>query len=176
MGPFELLDLVGGDVTHAVMVSIFEQFFDEPMYQPSAQMAVRVAGGLLGRKSKQGFYNYDGAPAKGTPTVPVPPGAKPVAAWVASEAETALDAALADQQAVAAQGREELLGELDRHAAGPLGRRLTCCRQPRAPMQRFCAPTASALALMAWVCSSAAQVCPSMQLRLPAFIIWPSRA
>ena len=85
MGPFELLDLVGGDVTHAVMVSIFEQFFDEPMYQPSAQMAVRVAGGLLGRKSKQGFYNYDGAPTKDKPTVPVPPGAKPVAAWVASE-------------------------------------------------------------------------------------------
>ena len=62
MGPFELLDLVGGDVTHAVMVSIFEQYFGEPMYQPSAQMAVRVAGGLLGRKTKQGFYNYDGPP------------------------------------------------------------------------------------------------------------------
>jgi 3-hydroxybutyryl-CoA dehydrogenase len=35
MGPFELLDLIGGDVTHAVMVSIFEQYFGEPMYQPS---------------------------------------------------------------------------------------------------------------------------------------------
>ena len=62
MGPFELLDLVGGDVAHAVMVSIFEQYFAEPMYQPSAHMAVRVAGGLLGRKTKQGFYNYDGPP------------------------------------------------------------------------------------------------------------------
>jgi 3-hydroxybutyryl-CoA dehydrogenase len=67
------------------MVSIFEQFFDEPMYQPSAQMAVRVAGGLLGRKTKQGFYSYEGAPAKDKPTVPVPPGAKPTAAWVANE-------------------------------------------------------------------------------------------
>jgi 3-hydroxybutyryl-CoA dehydrogenase len=85
MGPFELLDLVGGDVTHAVMVSIFEQFFDEPMYQPSAQMAVRVAGGLLGRKSKQGFYSYEGAPAKDKPTVPVQPGAKLTAAWVTNE-------------------------------------------------------------------------------------------
>ena len=63
MGPFELLDLVGGDVAHAVMVSIFEQYFNEPMYQPSAQMAVRVAAGLLGRKSKEGFYRYDGPPA-----------------------------------------------------------------------------------------------------------------
>src|SRR5215510_6783879 len=86
MGPFELLDLVGGDVAHAVMASIFEQFFDEPMYQPSAQMAVRVAGGLLGRKSKQGFYSYEGgAPAQDKPTVPVSPGAKPAAAWVANE-------------------------------------------------------------------------------------------
>src|SRR4029078_6224494 len=85
MGPFELLDLVGGDVTHAVMVSIFEQFFDERMYQPSAEMAVRVAGGLLGRKSKQGFYSYEGAPAKNKPTVPVLPGTKPTAAWVVDE-------------------------------------------------------------------------------------------
>jgi 3-hydroxybutyryl-CoA dehydrogenase len=85
MGPFELLDLVGGDVAHAVMVSIFEQYFDEPMYQPSAQMAVRVAGGLLGRKSKQGFYTYDGPPAPSPPTVPVEACPLPAAAWIADE-------------------------------------------------------------------------------------------
>jgi 3-hydroxybutyryl-CoA dehydrogenase len=85
MGPFELLDLVGGDVAHAVMVSIFEQYFGEPMYQPSAQMAVRVAGGLLGRKSKQGFYNYDGPSAPSRPTVIVEPQPLPVSAWVADE-------------------------------------------------------------------------------------------
>ena len=71
MGPFELLDLVGADVAHAVMVSIYEQYFGEPMYQPSAQLAVRVAGGLLGRKTKQGFYDYDGPPAASPPTVAV---------------------------------------------------------------------------------------------------------
>ena len=71
MGPFELLDLIGADVTHAVMVSIYEQYFGEPMYQPSAQMAVRVAGGLLGRKTKQGFYNYDGPPVASAPTIAV---------------------------------------------------------------------------------------------------------
>jgi 3-hydroxybutyryl-CoA dehydrogenase len=85
MGPFELLDLVGGDVTHAVMVSIFEQYFGEPMYQPSAQMAVRVAGGLLGRKSKQGFYSYDGAPAASPPTISVVAQQQPTSAWVADE-------------------------------------------------------------------------------------------
>src|SRR4029079_17960385 len=85
MGPFELLDLIGGDVTHAVMVSIFEQYFGEPMYEPSAQMAVRVAGGLLGRKSKQGFYRYDGPPEAPPPTVAVPKTEKPRCAWVADE-------------------------------------------------------------------------------------------
>jgi 3-hydroxybutyryl-CoA dehydrogenase len=85
MGPFELLDLVGGDVTHAVMVSIFNQYFGEPMYQPSAQMTVRVAGGLLGRKSKQGFYRYDGPPEASPPTVSVPQVEKPRRAWVADE-------------------------------------------------------------------------------------------
>jgi len=85
MGPFELLDLIGADVTHAVMVSIFEQYFGEPMYQPSAQMAVRVAGGLLGRKTKQGFYNYGGAPEETAPTVTVPQQALPISAWIADE-------------------------------------------------------------------------------------------
>ena len=85
MGPFELLDLIGGDVTHAVMVSIFEQYFGEPMYQPSPQMAVRVAGGLLGRKTKQGFYNYNGAPEETDPTVTVPKQPLPISAWIADE-------------------------------------------------------------------------------------------
>jgi len=85
MGPFELLDLVGGDVAHAVMVSIFEQYFDEPMYQPSAQMTVRVAGGLLGRKSKQGFYTYDGAPATSPPTIEVESRPPPESVWIADE-------------------------------------------------------------------------------------------
>ena len=85
MGPFELLDLVGGDVTHAVMVSIYNQYFGEPMYQPSAQMTTRVAGGLLGRKSKQGFYTYDGPPAATPPSLDVAAAPKPAEAWVADE-------------------------------------------------------------------------------------------
>jgi 3-hydroxybutyryl-CoA dehydrogenase len=85
MGPFELLDLVGGDVAHAVMVSIFEQYFGEPMYQPSAQMAVRVSGGLLGRKSKQGFYSHDRTSVPSPPTVTVTAQPCPPSSWVADE-------------------------------------------------------------------------------------------
>jgi 3-hydroxybutyryl-CoA dehydrogenase len=85
MGPFELLDLVGGDVAHAVMASIYNQYFNEPMYQPSAQMTVRVAGGLLGRKSKQGFYDYSGPSSAGAPTVTVAPQPMPATAWIGDE-------------------------------------------------------------------------------------------
>ena len=85
MGPFELLDLVGGDVAHAVMVSIFDQYFGEPMYQPSAQMAVRVAAGLLGRKTGHGFYNYEGAAAASPPTISVPSRPIPTSAWVSED-------------------------------------------------------------------------------------------
>ena len=85
MGPFELLDLIGADVTHAVMVSIYDQYFGEPMYQPSAEMTVRVAGGLLGRKTQQGFYDYAGPPAADAPTIQVMAQPMPASAWIADE-------------------------------------------------------------------------------------------
>jgi 3-hydroxybutyryl-CoA dehydrogenase len=58
MGPFELMDLTGLDVSHPVMESIYHQFYEEPRYRPSPITALRLAGGLLGRKSSQGFYHY----------------------------------------------------------------------------------------------------------------------
>lgn len=58
MGPFELLDLIGLDVSHAVMESIYHQFYEDPLYTPSWQVPRRIAAGLLGRKSGQGFYQY----------------------------------------------------------------------------------------------------------------------
>ncbi|MGY6257237.1 3-hydroxyacyl-CoA dehydrogenase [Paraburkholderia caledonica] len=58
MGPFELLDLTGLDVSHPVMESIYRQFYDEPRFRPSPITAIRLAGGMLGRKSGSGFYEY----------------------------------------------------------------------------------------------------------------------
>ena len=58
MGPFELLDLTALDVSHPVMESIYRQFYDEPRFRPSPITAVRLAGGLVGRKAGEGFYTY----------------------------------------------------------------------------------------------------------------------
>ncbi|HEX6297653.1 MAG TPA: 3-hydroxyacyl-CoA dehydrogenase [Burkholderiales bacterium] len=73
IGPFGLMDLVGLDVAHAVMKSMYAQYFEEPKYRPSFLAEPRVAAGLLGRKSGRGWYAYgsDGA-AVPVPEVPAP--------------------------------------------------------------------------------------------------------
>jgi 3-hydroxybutyryl-CoA dehydrogenase len=58
MGPFELMDLVGLDVTLAVARSFYEQSFGEPRWRPSMLVARLVAAGRLGRKGGRGWYEY----------------------------------------------------------------------------------------------------------------------
>lgn len=58
LGPFELMDLTGLDVSHPVMESVYRQYYEEPRYRPSVITAQRLAGGVLGRKTKAGFYDY----------------------------------------------------------------------------------------------------------------------
>lgn len=59
MGPFELLDLTGLDVSYPVMQLIFGQFHQDARYRPGAHLAARVAAGLHGRKTSKGFYRYE---------------------------------------------------------------------------------------------------------------------
>ena len=63
LGPFGLMDLVGLDVAHAVMKSMYQQYFEEPKYRPSFLAGPRVAAGLLGRKTGRGFHDYRRAEA-----------------------------------------------------------------------------------------------------------------
>lgn len=64
MGPFELFDLTGLDVSHPVMESIYRQYYEEPRFRPSPLTAQRLAAGVLGRKTKRGFYDSsEGVPA-----------------------------------------------------------------------------------------------------------------
>ncbi len=58
MGPFELMDLTGLDVSHPVMDSIYHQFYEEPRFRPTPLLAQRRLAGLLGRKTGEGFYAY----------------------------------------------------------------------------------------------------------------------
>ncbi|MDT3735509.1 MAG: 3-hydroxyacyl-CoA dehydrogenase [Denitratisoma sp.] len=83
MGPFELLDLTGLDVSHPVMESIYHQYYQEPRYRPSALAAQRLAGGLLGRKSGRGFYEYPDGKQQVPPT-PIASAARPARVWVSS--------------------------------------------------------------------------------------------
>ncbi|MBM94499.1 MAG: 3-hydroxyacyl-CoA dehydrogenase [Oceanospirillaceae bacterium] len=58
MGPFELMDLTGLDVSQPVMESIYNQYYQEPRFRPSPIARQRLMAGLLGRKSQEGFYQY----------------------------------------------------------------------------------------------------------------------
>jgi len=59
MGPFELMDLIGVDVNLDVTTSQWEQFYLEPRFQPSLLQRQYVDGGLHGKKTGRGFYDYE---------------------------------------------------------------------------------------------------------------------
>lgn len=61
MGPFELFDLTGLDVSGRVLQGIFEQFQYEPRFRTSSLIPPRIAAGLYGRKTGRGWYDYTGA-------------------------------------------------------------------------------------------------------------------
>lgn len=94
MGPFELMELTGLDVTHPASELIYRQFFEEPRYRPNLIMRARYEAGVLGRKSKKGFYDYDAEMKPIVPAEPAPPAAYPGNVWV-SPADPAGHAALA---------------------------------------------------------------------------------
>jgi 3-hydroxybutyryl-CoA dehydrogenase len=73
MGPFELFDLTGLDVSHPVMESVYDQYYQEPRYRPSPITAQRLVAGLLGRKSNnRGWYNYTDGQAQVPPEAALP--------------------------------------------------------------------------------------------------------
>ena len=57
MGPFELMDIVGLDVTYAILNSLHEEF-REPRHAPAPLLEHMVRAGYLGRKTGRGFYDY----------------------------------------------------------------------------------------------------------------------
>ena len=92
MGPFELLDLTGLDVSHPVMESIYNQYYQEPRFRPSPITGQRLAAGLIGRKVGHGFYRYEAGVQEKTSEAAAP-AARPASVWVSSRG---LGAALRD--------------------------------------------------------------------------------
>ena len=74
LGPFELMDLTALDVSHPVMESIYQQYYEEPRFRPSIITAQRFAAGVWGRKTSEGFYSY----VDGKAQVPLDPSAPQV--------------------------------------------------------------------------------------------------
>ena len=86
LGPFELMDLTALDVSHPVMESVYRQYYEEARYRPSVITAQRLAGGMLGRKSGEGFYKYEGAVMQLAPEAPVPSVLEMPPVWVSPRA------------------------------------------------------------------------------------------
>ena len=57
MGPFELLDVVGLDVSLAIQATLYREF-REPGFAPAPLLEHLVTAGYLGRKSGRGFRVY----------------------------------------------------------------------------------------------------------------------
>ncbi len=57
MGPFELLDVVGNDVSLAIQRELYLEF-REPGFAPVPLLEHLVTAGYLGRKTKRGFRDY----------------------------------------------------------------------------------------------------------------------
>ena len=95
MGPFELMELTGLDVTQPASELIYNQFFQEPRYRPNLIMRSRYEAGLLGRKSRRGFYEYDAEMKPVIAAEPAAPADRPASVWV-SPAESRGYAALVE--------------------------------------------------------------------------------
>lgn len=82
MGPFELMELTGLDVTQPASALIYNQFFHEPRFRPNLIMQSRYEAGILGRKTKKGFYDYDAEMKPIVPPEKPAPAARPESVWV----------------------------------------------------------------------------------------------
>jgi 3-hydroxybutyryl-CoA dehydrogenase len=91
LGPFELFDLTALDVSHPVMESIYNQYYQEPRYRPSVITAQRLAGGMFGKKVGEGFYKYVEGKAQMPAEPPLPQIDDMPPVWVSPRASRRLE-------------------------------------------------------------------------------------
>jgi 3-hydroxybutyryl-CoA dehydrogenase len=85
LGPCELLDLTGLDVSHPVMESIYHQYYEEPRFRPQGLTRQMLIAGALGRKTSHGFYRYGADGKKQAFDEPAQPTAMPSSVWLSQE-------------------------------------------------------------------------------------------
>ncbi len=95
MGPCELMDLIGIDTNLSVTQSVFAASFFDKRYAPSQLQQEMVAGGLFGRKTGRGFYDYVGDGKAEAETFP-PPDSPPACDTLAVHGDNSLAARIAD--------------------------------------------------------------------------------
>ncbi|MBW8482002.1 3-hydroxyacyl-CoA dehydrogenase [Actinomadura sp. PM05-2] len=134
MGPFELLDLTGLDVSHPVLESIWAGFYGEPRLRPSALLRARAEAGLLGRKTGEGFYVYrDGT--KDEPAEREAPKAEARPVWLAEDVRETLGALLGTSGVTVEQGDAPSAGAVA--LVAPWGRSaLDAARDAGLPVER----------------------------------------
>ena len=89
LGPCELMDMTGLDVSHPVMESIYHQYYEEPRFRPQGLTRQMQIAGLLGRKTGRGFYQYAADGKKIVPASATSERAEPRQVWL-SHTEPAL--------------------------------------------------------------------------------------
>jgi 3-hydroxybutyryl-CoA dehydrogenase len=127
LGPFELMDLTGIDVTLAAARGVWEGLGRPDRLRPSEIQETLVAQGRLGRKTGGGFYDYvDGRRATVSAEFRAPAGSSTMAA---ADIETAILEAIADEarravaDGIASEGDIDLALKLGAgHPAGPFER------------------------------------------------------
>jgi 3-hydroxybutyryl-CoA dehydrogenase len=124
LGPFELQDLTGIDVTYAAAAAIWEGLGRPGRLRPSPLQAERIEAGALGRKTGEGFHRYDGRRRLG----PAEPFDRPATALGADAIRDRIERAIAAEARRAAD--EGVASELDIDLALRLG-----AGHPRGPFE-----------------------------------------
>jgi 3-hydroxybutyryl-CoA dehydrogenase len=59
MGPFHLMDLIGNDINYTVSSTLYEAMGRPARLKPSGLQEEMLKEGLLGKKTGQGFFQYN---------------------------------------------------------------------------------------------------------------------
>lgn len=94
MGPFELMDLTGMDVNYPVSQIVWEGYGYDPRLATTPAHRAMAEAGLLGRKTGQGWYRYEGGRAVDLPPSDWSGEARPAARVALAHRDAALEALL----------------------------------------------------------------------------------